>query len=91
VKTERPFVNFNVQWREVLRRANVGKWRLHDLRHGFASAAVSTGAPLYAIGKQLGHAKPQTTARYAHVADSARHELTEAVADLIMRKGSTLI
>jgi integrase len=82
-KTDRPFVNFNVQWREVLRRANVGRWRIHDLRHGFASAAVTDGVPLYPLGKQLGHAKPQTTARYAHVADSVQRSVVEAVAKLV--------
>ena len=83
LKTDRPFVNFGVQWRVVLERAGVGHWRMHDLRHGFASAAVSAGAPLYSVGKQLGHAKPQTTARYAHVADSARRDVVETVASLL--------
>jgi integrase len=86
IKTDRPFVNFHVQWKLVLRRAGVGHWRLHDLRHGFASTAVSAGASLYAVGRQLGHAKPQTTTRYSHLSDSARRELTETVAALICER-----
>ena len=85
LKTDRPFVNFGVQWKAVLARAGVGRWRMHDLRHGFASAAVSAGAPLYAVGKQLGHAKPQTTSRYAHVGDDGRREVAEIVAGLVLR------
>ena len=88
LKTNRPFVNFRVQWQPVLDRAGVGRWRLHDLRHGFASAAVSAGAPLYAVGKQLGHAKPQTTARYAHVADNDRRDVVDIVTRLVLRTGN---
>ena len=42
--------------------------RLHDLRHSFASVAVSAGMSLPMIGKLLGHTQPATTARYAHLA-----------------------
>jgi integrase len=82
LKTDRPFVNFTPMWKAVLERASVGHWRLHDLRHGFASAAVDAGAPLYVVGRQLGHARPATTARYAHVADGPKHAITETVAGL---------
>ncbi len=43
--------------------------RIHDLRHTFASGAVTVGESLPMIGKLLGHTQPQTTARYAHLAD----------------------
>ena len=43
--------------------------RIHDLRHTFASGAVMMGESLPMIGKLLGHTQPQTTARYAHLAD----------------------
>lgn len=43
--------------------------RIHDLRHTFASGAVTMGESLPMIGKLLGHTQPQTTARYAHLAD----------------------
>jgi site-specific recombinase XerD len=43
--------------------------RVHDLRHGFASVAVAAGESLYLTGKLLGHARPETSARYAHLGD----------------------
>jgi len=46
------------------------KFRLHDLRHSAASDALMAGVPLAVVGKILGHRKPETTARYAHIADS---------------------
>lgn len=43
--------------------------RLHDLRHSFASIAISGGASLPVVGKLLGHSQWSTTQRYAHLAD----------------------
>jgi site-specific recombinase XerD len=48
--------------------------RVHDLRHTFASHLVSSGQSLHVVGGLLSHTQPQTTARYAHPADSALRE-----------------
>jgi len=53
--------------------------RIHDLRHSFASSAVSQGLSLPIIGKLLGHTQVQTTARYAHLMDEP---LRKAVANI---------
>lgn len=78
-----PFVNFVASWSRVIERAGVGHWRIHDLRHGFASAAVEGGAPLYTVGQLLGHARPITTQRYAHISDDPKRAVVEAVAGAI--------
>lgn len=78
--TYEPFASFAKAWRHILDRADVGRWRIHDLRHAFASAAVEAGAPLYTVGQHLGHARPTTTARYAHVADDPKRAVAETVA-----------
>lgn len=54
--------------------------RMHDLRHTYASHLVSVGTSLQIVGKLLGHTQPQTTARYAHVADEALRNATERFA-----------
>lgn len=68
-------------WKAVLRRAGLPlTWRVHDLRHGYASAAVSAGESLPIIGAVLGHKDTRTTQRYAHVAASP---VQKAVADTV--------
>ena len=45
--------------------------------------AISSGASLPMIGKLLGHSQPQTTQRYAHLADDPVTQLNNAVSDAI--------
>jgi integrase len=56
-------------WAAVSVEAGLGKTRMHDLRHTFASIAASQGQSLPVIGAMLGHTQTQTTARYAHLFD----------------------
>ena len=54
------------------------KITLHGLRHTFATVASAQGAPLFDIGKALGHSTPSTTGRiYTHLLDQ-NHEATLA-------------
>ena len=71
------------QWCLVRERAGLEDVRIHDCRHSFASRALALGESLPAIGKLLGHAHVQTTARYAHLAREATHEAVARVADSI--------
>ena len=66
-------------WREFRQLAALPDVRLHDLRHSFASVAIMDGISLSLIGKLLGHALPETTARYAHLADEAVVDAAERV------------
>jgi integrase len=57
-------------WSSGFRRScSMPDLRLHDLRHSFASTAIMDNVPLVTIGKLLGHVLPETTAKYAHLAD----------------------
>lgn len=71
--------NMTRGWLKIRKRAEVEDVRLHDLRHSWASDAVSAGVPLYVVGAVLGHKQPSTTARYAHLHDQAIQDgLTQA-------------
>ena len=50
----------------ALRRAEVPKWRLHDLRHFFVTALLNSGIPPHVVRELAGHADLATTQRYAH-------------------------
>jgi integrase len=57
--------------------------RIYDLRHTFASHLVSRGLSLPVIGRLMGHTQPGTTARYAHVADSALRDATNNFPEIL--------
>ena len=67
-------------WRTACADAELGRLRLHDLRHSFASRALALGESLPMIGRMLGHSEVKTTARYAHLARDSVHEAGERVA-----------
>ena len=58
--------------------------RIRDLRHSFASVAVSRGLSLPIIGALLGHSQPQTTQRYAHLAADPMKAATEKIGEAIV-------
>lgn len=76
-------INLQKPWGRIIRHADLPALRLHDLRHSFASFAVSAGLSLPLIGGLLGHGSPQSTARYAHLAAGPLRDATERVAEMI--------
>lgn len=76
-------VNIQKPWRRIRKAAGLSNVRLHDLRHSYASVAVAGGMSLPLIGSLLGHSQPQTTARYAHLADDPRLAAANTVASAI--------
>ena len=70
-------------WQRIRKLAGLDNVRIHDLRHTFASMAISNGESLYMVGKMLGHTQPQTTARYAHLARAPLQQATSRVTGLL--------
>ena len=68
------------QWAAIRDAARLKNFRMHDLRHSFASILVSSGFSLEQIGRLLGHSNASTTQRYAHVSDQAQQRATDHVA-----------
>jgi integrase len=79
--THVPHLNRN--WRAVCRAAGIDGLRLHDLRHSFASLLVGEGLGLPIVGALLGHSRPATTNRYAHLSDEPLRAATERVGKLV--------
>lgn len=55
---------------KALKEAGIRDFRWHDLRHTFASHFVMRTKDIPALQSILGHATPQMTQRYAHLANS---------------------
>lgn len=78
-----PMVNIFKPWDLVRKAAKIDDFRIHDIRHSFASIAAESGASLLHIGKLLGHKKSTTTERYTHLGNNPIKELNETVGILI--------
>lgn len=78
-------VNIKDTWKRLLNTAGLSGWRIHDLRHAFASYAACSGKSLPVIGAILGHTQPATTARYAHIANNPVTQAAEETAAQIFR------
>lgn len=70
-------------WERIRAVAGLQDVRLHDLRHSFASVAVSMGASLPMIAALLGHADSFTTQRYAHLHDDPLRAASELIGNRI--------
>jgi len=79
----RPIQSVQNLWEKLLDRASLGKVRIHDLRHTFASHAAMGKETLPMIGRLLGHANHQSTARYAHLDDEHLLDAAQQVGDSI--------
>jgi len=73
--------DFQHPWRRIRERAGLAGVRIHDLRHTYASNAVSSGMPIQMVGRLLGHTQIQTTMRYAHLADDPVKQAAEENAE----------
>lgn len=78
-KTGAALVNLKDPWAAIRTEAKLDDVRIHDLRHSFAAIGAGSGASLHIIGGLLGHSQPQTTKRYAHLADDPLREASERI------------
>ena len=74
-----PVVEIKRAWATILKRAGIKDFRIHDLRHSFASFALKKGVPLVHVSKLLGHRNIATTMRYAHLELEQLKESTNIV------------
>lgn len=79
----KPLREIKGAWATLCKRAKIENVRIHDLRHTYASHLVSSGMSLPIVGRLLGHTQPQTTARYAHLADDPLRQATNRFASIV--------
>ena len=80
-QTGRAFVQIFFSWDKARKAANLEHFRMHDLRHSFASAMVNSGMTLYDVKQILGHSNIKTTQRYAHLSNERLKAAASSVVD----------
>ena len=72
-KNGRPVTQINTAFKNALIKTGIQDFRLHDLRHTFASWLVGEGISLPEVRDLLGHSSIKQTERYAHLAPGRLH------------------
>lgn len=70
----KPVVQINTAFSNAVGKTNIQDFRLHDLRHTFASWLISEGVTLAELRDLLGHSSIKQTERYAHLAPGRLHK-----------------
>lgn len=79
-----PLSTINKVWYGIREEAGLGDFRLHDLRHSYASMLVNAGHSLYEVQQSLGHSDPKVTMRYAHLSKDSLHQAANSASQKIM-------
>jgi len=83
-RTKTCYDNIARGWTRIKEAAGLPKeFRLHDLRHSFASRLVNKGRSLYEVQALLGHSDPTVTQRYAHLSSKALQDAANAASDAL--------
>jgi integrase len=80
IKTGSAFSHVKKSWAGLLEKAEIKKFRWHDMRHHFASKLVMAGVDLNTVRELLGHVDIKMTLRYTHLAPEHK---ANAVAKLV--------
>lgn len=76
----RPLGPQQAAWSAIRRTAQLEDVHAHDLRHTFATAALSLGVPMDHIAALIGHTRTGMTARYAHATTPVLRPLADQIA-----------
>lgn len=74
VGTGKPYTTIMKVWSRLRLKAGLPHFRIHDLRHQYASFLVNAGRTLYEVQQVLGHSDPKVTMRYSHLSSKSMQE-----------------
>jgi integrase len=89
--TGQPSASLHFPWTRIRKRAGLTGFRLHDLRHSFASFLVNKGVSIYVVQGLLGHANVRATSRYAHLANETLSDAAELIRTVVLSTASTTL
>ena len=85
-KTGKSLIDIKTGFHTALRKAGIGDFRFHDLRHTFASQLVMAGIDLTSIKELLGHKSLTMTMRYAHLAPGHKRKAVNTLDRLLQNE-----
>ncbi|MEV4562239.1 site-specific integrase [Nonomuraea sp. NPDC049419] len=78
---------FSHLFSRLAKRAGLGHWHPHELRHSGASLMLAQGTPLHVVSEVLGHASIAITKDiYGHLLEGDRRAATEAISSALLGK-----
>ena len=76
-------------WEPLCTDAKVGKIRIHDLRHSYASQLIAAGKPIHYVQQQCDHHSPAfTVAEYGHLFPKDQHSTVDVLDDAAPQPGA---
>jgi site-specific recombinase XerD len=85
IKTKQPYTTIARSWVALKKKAGIEKrYRIHDLRHGFASMLINSGVSIYMCQKLMRHATISSTDRYLHADLISMQNASDAASRKIM-------
>jgi integrase len=87
VGTGKPYTTIMKVWSRLRLKLKAGlpHFRIHDLRHMYASFLVNSGRTLYEVQACLGHSDPKVTMRYSHLSSKSMQEAANSASSMIHR------
>ena len=85
VSTGKPYTSIMRVWTRLRKKAGLPHFRIHDLRHQYASFLVNSGRTLYEVQQVLGHSDPKVTQRYAHLSTKSLQDAANSASIMIQR------
>ena len=77
--TDSHWNNIDKTWKVLVDEAGIENFRIHDLRHAFASAGANNRIPLEVLGTILRHSDPKLTKRYSHIYDETTKQAANTI------------
>ncbi len=83
--------NFSHSSRGLSRRAGLGHWHLHELRHTGASLMLAQGTDLYVVSEVLGHSSVAITKDvYGHLVEGQKRAASALMSQALGLDGSQI-
>lgn len=79
--------NISHVFSRIARRAGLGHWHLHELRHSGASMMLAQGTDLYVVSEVLGHSSVAITKDvYGHLVEGQKRAAAELMSAQLLRE-----